>query len=98
MSHAFETLFAQCMKAAPEQHAVAVRGPSCIYLTQSRIEAVMWTIVLIIVAILLPLLAVFLMSGLGRDFWINLILTVLFWVPGVIHALCLVLTRSPARA
>jgi uncharacterized membrane protein YqaE (UPF0057 family) len=54
----------------------------------------MWTIILIILAILLPPLAVFLMSGLGRDFWINLILTVLFWVPGVVHAIYLILTRS----
>ena len=56
----------------------------------------MWTIILIILAILLPPLAVFLMSGLGRDFWINLILTLLFWVPGVVHAIYLVLTRSAA--
>jgi uncharacterized membrane protein YqaE (UPF0057 family) len=56
----------------------------------------LWTLVLIIIAILLPPLAVFLMSGLGRDFWINLILTVLFWVPGVIHAIFLALTRSVA--
>jgi uncharacterized membrane protein YqaE (UPF0057 family) len=56
----------------------------------------LWTLVLIIIAILLPPLAVFLMSGLGRDFWINLILTVLFWVPGVIHAIFLALTRSNA--
>jgi uncharacterized membrane protein YqaE (UPF0057 family) len=53
----------------------------------------MWTIVLIIVAIFVPPLAVFLMSGLGRDFWINLILTLLFWAPGVVHAIYLVLTR-----
>ena len=57
----------------------------------------MWTIILIILAIVLPPVAVFLMSGLGRDFWINLILTVLFWVPGVIHAIFLILTRSEAR-
>ena len=53
----------------------------------------MWTLILIIVAIFVPPLAVFLMVGLGRDFWINLILTLLFWVPGVIHAIYLVLTR-----
>jgi uncharacterized membrane protein YqaE (UPF0057 family) len=57
----------------------------------------MWTIILIILAILLPPLAVFLMSGLGRDFWINLILTVFFWVPGVVHAIFLIATRSEAR-
>ena len=37
------------------------------------------------------------MSGLGRDFWINLILTVLFWLPGVVHAIYFILTRSEAR-
>jgi len=57
----------------------------------------MWTIILIILAILLPPLAVFLMSGLGKDFWINLILTVLFWVPGVVHAIYLILTRSEGK-
>jgi uncharacterized membrane protein YqaE (UPF0057 family) len=57
----------------------------------------MWTIILIILAILLPPLAVFLMSGFGKDFWINLILTVLFWVPGVVHAIFLVVTRSEGK-
>jgi uncharacterized membrane protein YqaE (UPF0057 family) len=56
----------------------------------------MWTAILIILAIFLPPLAVFLMSGLGRDFWINLILTLLGWVPGVVHAIYLILTRSEA--
>ena len=55
------------------------------------------TIILIILAILLPPLAVFLMSGLSKDFWINLILTVFFWVPGVVHAIFLVATRSEGK-
>jgi len=57
----------------------------------------MWTLILIIVAIFLPPLAVFLMVGLGRDFWINLILTLLFWLPGAIHALYLI-ANPPATA
>ena len=57
----------------------------------------MWIIILIILAILLPPLAVFLMSGFGKDFWINLILTVFFWVPGVVHAIFLVVTRSEGK-
>ena len=57
----------------------------------------MWIIILIILAILLPPLAVFLMSGFGKDFWINLILTVFFWVPGVVHAIFLTATRSKAK-
>ena len=54
----------------------------------------MWTLILIILAIFLPPLAVFLMVGLGRDFWINLILTLLFWLPGMIHAIYLIVTRA----
>jgi uncharacterized membrane protein YqaE (UPF0057 family) len=56
----------------------------------------MWTLVLILLALLLPPLAVFLIAGLGRDFWINLILTLLGWLPGTVHALYLTATRSKA--
>ena len=41
----------------------------------------------IILAILLPPLGVFMRYGLGSKFWINLILTILGYIPGVIHAL-----------
>ena len=54
----------------------------------------MATILLLILAIILPPLAVFLIAGFGKDFWINLLLTILVWVPGVIHAMYLILTRS----
>lgn len=40
----------------------------------------------IIVAIFLPPLGVFLQVGLGKDFWINLLLTILGYLPGIIHA------------
>ncbi|MDR6302122.1 YqaE/Pmp3 family membrane protein [Mesonia maritima] len=45
------------------------------------------SILTIILSIILPPLAVFLNKGLGKDFLINLILTLIFWLPGVIHAL-----------
>ncbi|HEY8403173.1 MAG TPA: YqaE/Pmp3 family membrane protein [Flavobacteriales bacterium] len=48
-------------------------------------------IVLVILAIILPPLAVFLHSGIGTEFWISLILTILFWIPGVIYSLLVVL-------
>ncbi|UII24296.1 YqaE/Pmp3 family membrane protein [Fulvivirga ligni] len=41
----------------------------------------------IILSILIPPLAVFLKHGLGTTFLVNLILTIIFWVPGAIHAL-----------
>lgn len=47
-------------------------------------------IVEIILAILLPPLAVFLHDGIGTSFWINIILTLLFVLPGIIHALLVV--------
>jgi len=44
-------------------------------------------LLLVILAILLPPLSVFLARGLGTEFWIDLILTLLFWLPGMIYAL-----------
>lgn len=40
----------------------------------------------VILNILLPPLAVFLKHGLGGTFLVNLLLTLLGWLPGVIHA------------
>ncbi len=48
-------------------------------------------LLLIILAFFLPPLAVGLNSGFGQSFVINLILTLLFWIPGVIHALIVIL-------
>lgn len=47
-------------------------------------------VLLIILAILLPPVAVFLKSGAGKDLIINIILCLLFFVPGLIHALWVV--------
>jgi uncharacterized membrane protein YqaE (UPF0057 family) len=40
----------------------------------------------IIIAILLPPLGVFLQVGIGKQFWINILLTILGYIPGIIHA------------
>ncbi len=40
----------------------------------------------IIIAILLPPLGVFLQVGIGKHFWINVLLTILGFIPGTIHA------------
>jgi uncharacterized membrane protein YqaE (UPF0057 family) len=42
--------------------------------------------VIAVLCILLPPLAVFLRLGIGSEFWISLLLTLLFWIPGVIYA------------
>jgi len=50
------------------------------------------TLLLVILAILLPPLAVYLHEGeINSRFWIALILTLLFWLPGVIYALIVIL-------
>jgi uncharacterized membrane protein YqaE (UPF0057 family) len=40
----------------------------------------------IVVAILLPPLGVFLQVGLTKHFWINILLTLLGYIPGIVHA------------
>lgn len=40
----------------------------------------------IVLTVLLPPLAVFLKKGLGGAFLLNVLFTILGWVPGVIHA------------
>ncbi|UAK24468.1 YqaE/Pmp3 family membrane protein [Sphingomonas nostoxanthinifaciens] len=53
----------------------------------------------IVAAILLPPLGIFLVRGLGTEFWIGVVLTLLGWVPGVIFALVAILRPAPiARA
>lgn len=47
-------------------------------------------LVLIILAILLPPVAVFLNNGAGKDLVINIVLCLIFWIPGVLHALWLI--------
>ncbi len=51
-------------------------------------------IIRIIIAIFIPPLAAFLTVGIGLHFWLNLILTLLFFFPGMIHALWLVVKKQ----
>jgi len=45
----------------------------------------------VIAAILLPPLGIFLVHGLGPEFWIGTLLTILFWLPGILFAISVVL-------
>lgn len=47
----------------------------------------------ILLAVLLPPLGVFLEVGLGKHFWINLVLTLLGYIPGIIHAVYIIAAR-----
>ncbi len=57
----------------------------------------MITLLRILLALILPPLAVFLTVGLTKHFWINVLLTILGWLPGVIHAGYVVGSRHERR-
>ena len=50
-------------------------------------------IVRVLLAILLPPLGVFLQVGLGLHFWLSILLTLFGYVPGIIHAVWIILRR-----
>ncbi|HHW81274.1 MAG TPA: YqaE/Pmp3 family membrane protein [Bacteroidales bacterium] len=41
----------------------------------------------IVLSVLLPPLAVFLKTGLSGEFLLNVLFTIIGWIPGVIHAI-----------
>lgn len=50
----------------------------------------------ILFAVLLPPVGVLLTVGLGGAFWLNILLTLLGYLPGVIHAVWVIARRAPA--
>tara|TARA_R110001583_G_scaffold126509_3_gene278070 strand:- start:80 stop:292 length:213 start_codon:yes stop_codon:yes gene_type:complete len=53
----------------------------------------MMDILRVLLSILLPPLGVFLQVGIGPQFWINILLTLLGYFPGVIHAVYIIAKR-----
>ncbi|WP_417432435.1 YqaE/Pmp3 family membrane protein [Kiloniella sp.] len=51
----------------------------------------------ILFAILLPPLGVFLQVGLGKHFWLNILLTLLGYIPGIVHAVYIIASRPDHR-
>ena len=47
----------------------------------------------IIIAIILPPLGVFLQVGFGGAFWLNILLTLLGYIPGIVHAVYIIAKR-----
>jgi uncharacterized membrane protein YqaE (UPF0057 family) len=50
-------------------------------------------IIRIILAILLPPAGVFLQVGFGGHFWLNILLTLLGYIPGIVHAVWIIARR-----
>jgi uncharacterized membrane protein YqaE (UPF0057 family) len=51
----------------------------------------------VLLAILLPPVGVFLTVGLGMHFWINILLTIFGYVPGIVHAIWIIASRAKER-
>ena len=49
----------------------------------------------ILLAVLLPPLGVFLQVGLGLHFWLNIVLTLLGYIPGLVHAIWIIARVGP---
>ena len=47
----------------------------------------------VLLSILLPPLGVFLQVGIGAQFWINILLTLLGYIPGIVHAVWIIAKR-----
>ena len=62
------------------------------YPVKSRLE-IFLDIIRILLAFILPPLGVFLQVGLGLHFWLNILLTLCGWLPGIVHALWVILKK-----
>ena len=47
----------------------------------------------ILLAILLPPVGVFFTVGLGGQFWLNILLTILGYIPGIVHSVYIIAKR-----
>jgi uncharacterized membrane protein YqaE (UPF0057 family) len=54
----------------------------------------MSNLVRILLAILLPPVGVFLTVGFGGQFWLNILLTIFGYIPGIVHAIWIIARRS----
>jgi uncharacterized membrane protein YqaE (UPF0057 family) len=51
----------------------------------------------ILIAIVVPPVGVFLQVGMGWQFWINLLLTFLGYIPGIVHGIYIILVTGDAQ-
>jgi len=56
-------------------------------------QGVSMDLIRIIIAILLPPLGVFLQVGFGGAFWLNILLTLCGYIPGIVHAVWVIARR-----
>jgi len=50
-------------------------------------------VIRILISVIIPPVGVFLEVGLGLQFWINILLTLLGYIPGLIHAVWIIVKK-----
>lgn len=70
-----------------------IRSIQVSFFSLHRPEGTHMDLIRIIIAILLPPLGVFLQVGFGGAFWLNILLTLLGYIPGIIHAVWIIARR-----
>jgi uncharacterized membrane protein YqaE (UPF0057 family) len=48
----------------------------------------------VVLSVIIPPLGVFFTVGLGLHFWLNILLTLLGYIPGLIHAIWIIATKD----
>ncbi|CVI14806.1 stress induced protein (modular protein) [Agrobacterium fabacearum CFBP 5771] len=61
--------------------------------SQSNGKLAIVDVLRILIAIILPPVGVFLQVGLGLHFWLNILLTLCGYIPGIIHAIWVILRK-----
>jgi len=62
-------------------------------IVQTNRRGVFMDLLRIVISILVPPLGVFLQVGFGGAFWLNIVLTLLGYVPGLVHAIWIIARR-----
>ncbi len=58
--------------------------------TSDKNDDTVMDLIRVLLSILLPPLGVFLQVGIGMHFWLNILLTLLGYVPGLVHAIWII--------
>ncbi len=61
--------------------------------TMTTHDSTLGDVLKILISVVLPPVGVFLEVGLGKHFWINILLTLLGYFPGIIHAVYIISKR-----
>ena len=58
----------------------------------------MLNVLRVILSVILPPVGVFLKVGIGLQFWLNILLTIFGYIPGLVHAIWIIAQDNRVRA